>query len=200
MAQAPKHIAAAVDAGKVAQQNPDSLRRLRNMIAAARDQELTKRDLEEKLEKVSANLTELYTKLLPDLMDEVGVKELTLEAEGNEPGVEVSLEPFYAANIAAKWPEEKRKAAFDWLDENGHGDLIKTSVVVTFPREDRKEALKFSKQVKKLGFTHSLEEGVHFKTLTSWLKEQYTNQKKLPPLETFGATVGRVVKLTTKKE
>jgi hypothetical protein len=139
----------------------------------------------------------MYFKRLPDLMGELGINVVSLEADGNVPAVEAKAAPFYAANIAVGWPEEKRRAAFDWLDGNGHGDLIKTEVTVSFRREDRDEAVKFLKVAKDYG-RPEIKEAVHHGTLTAWLREQVEDQHYIPPLDVLGGTVARSVKLKVK--
>jgi hypothetical protein len=49
----------------------------------------------------------------------------------------VKAENYYKANIAAEWEPQRRAEAFGWLDANGHGDLIRTDVTLSFAREDR---------------------------------------------------------------
>jgi hypothetical protein len=109
---------------------PPSLDGLRNLASRARSLEQEKADLEERLKATNKELNELYFRTLPDVMDEAGVGSIALPADGNNPPVELKAQPYYAANIAAGWPQERRQAAFDWLDQHGHGDLIKTEVTV----------------------------------------------------------------------
>jgi len=179
----------------------DSLRRLRELVADARDLEQRKKQLEEQLKEVSRKLNGddgLYFKKLPDMMDEIGVQVITLAAEGNMPAVTASVGPFYAANIGVKWPDQRREAALAWLDDNGHGDLIKTEVTLSFKREDREAARAFVTEARKYG-TPVIEETVHHGTLTAWLREQVEEIGYVPPLDIIGGTVARSVKLKTVK-
>lgn len=178
--------------------NKDKVDKLRAMVTQARDLELQKADLEERIKDLSAQLEQLYWQDLPELMGEAGVSVMTLEATANHPEIEAKAQPFYAANIAASWPEEKRKAAFSWLDTNDHGDLIKTDVVVAFPRDQRTKALKFFESVSKKFKGAMVKENVHHTTLTAWLREQIENGESVP-LDIIGGTVTRVVKLKEKK-
>lgn len=178
----------------------DRLNQLRDLVAETRDLEQRKAQLEEELKNINKQLTGdggLYFKKLPDLMGEVGITVITLDADGNNPAVEAKAGPFYAANIAAGWPPEKRKAAFDWLDGNGHGDLIKTEVTVLFRREERDDAVAFAELAKQYG-TPEIKEAVAWNTLTSWLKEQVEDHHYIPPLDLIGGTVARSVKLKVK--
>lgn len=182
------------------QASEDKLQKLRKAVAEVRDLEKVKADQEEALKATNVALYEQYFKHLPDLLDGVGVPSIELAPEGNMPGVVAKVEPYYKANISADWEPEKRQDAFTWLDTNGHGDLIKTEVIVSFNRDMRGDALKFAEEQRAAGYSVTTKENVPWATLTSWLKEMVEKHKIMPPLETLGATVGRVVKLKPTKD
>jgi hypothetical protein len=187
-------VIAALNAAPLVQ-SQDKLDLLRQAVARCRDLELAKKDQEQALKETNKKLQEEYFQNLPVLMEQAGVAEIVLEAEGNNPPVKAKSDPYYRANIAADWPEEQRALAFKWLDDNGHGDLIKTDLTISFPREQRSKAIELQKFLTSKGFTVSVGQVVHWATLTSWLKEMIEKHKIIPPLETLGATVGQVVKL-----
>lgn len=195
----PAALAAAIAAGPPAGASEDRLEALRGMVRRARDLEERKAELAEELRLVGEELERLYFTDVPDLMDEVGVDRVGLQAEGNHGATDATAQPFYSANIAASWPEERRRAAFSWLEGNGHGDLIKTEVVVKFPREARARAIKFAAQAEKSGLSPVVRESVHSQTLTAWLKEQVEQHGEMPPLDVVGGFVGRVVRLKERK-
>lgn len=200
MAKIPDEILAAM-AANPSIPNPDRLEDLRKLVARARDLELTKKELEERLEEVKSALygrEGLYHKLMPEMMDDIGVAKIALAAEGNLPAVEAKTQPFYAASIPTGWPAEQRQDAFDYLDSTGHGDLIKTEVTLAFPREQRARALEFVKLAKKFG-SPDMKENVHHMTLTAWLREQVEIKRVIPDLEKIGGTIARIVKLKTLK-
>jgi hypothetical protein len=179
----------------------DKLRKIREAAEVARQFELDIQDLEARLAQQKANLHRLYSETLPDLMDEAQVDNIGLPAKGNLPAVDLTLEPFYRANIAASWSDEKRQAAFDALTNLGHEDLIKTSLQVDFSRTERQQAMKVYRMLKEQFDLHpALRENVHFQTLTAWLREQWEAHKPLPPLDVIGATVGRVAKFKERRE
>jgi soluble cytochrome b562 len=174
------------------------LKALRDAVAEVRELEKVKADLEERLKATNIELQDFYFKKLVTLLDEAGVTEIILTAEGNMPEVKATAKPFYRANISSDWPDDKRRAAFDWLDQNGHGDLIKTEVNVVFNREQRSDALKFAEEQRQTGKTVIPKENIPWATLTAWLKEMVEKKGIMPPLETIGGTVGRVVALKPK--
>jgi hypothetical protein len=177
----------------------DKLDQLRELVAQARDIESEIEHLEEQLKIANKKSFELCHDKLPKLMDEAGLPSITLAAEGNHPEVVATASPFYAASIAAKWPEEKRRKAMEWLDNNGFGDLIKTRVEANFPRETLAKARKFAQEASKAGATTDIKESVHSGTLSAWLREQVEEKGYIPPLELIGGVIGRVVNLKVKR-
>jgi hypothetical protein len=125
-------------------------------------------------------------------MDKAGIPNVTID-DGHSVYT-VSVKTSYNANIAATWDNERRKAAFDWLDRNGHGSLIKTEVVTNFPRDERDEVANFIGYLDREGHSYLKREGVHAGTLSSWLREMITSGRT-PPLDVIGGYVERVAKI-----
>lgn len=179
----------------------DGLSRLREAVASARDLERTIGDLTERLSDRKRQLNEIRQKTLPDLFQEVGVKSVVLEPSGNLPAYEAEVRPYFSANIAADWDEERRERAFAWLSEQGEGDMIKTIYTVELGRGTSKMQKALSAALRKLKVAFSARKGVPHTTLTAWLRERYKKGEPLSPpeLETIGATVGVVATLKEKK-
>lgn len=176
----------------------DKLLQLKEMVSEARGLEADKERYEEQIHEINKRLNALYYTDLPELMDSTGVPSIVIGAEGNHPAVEAKASNFYRANIAADWEPEKRQEAFNYLDELGSGDLIKTAVTVFFPRDSRRKTLDFIETVKKLGFAPIVRMEVHHKTLTVWLQEQVEKYHRVPNVDIIGGVIGRVVKLKEK--
>ena len=160
----------------------DRLDALREVVEEKLELDQKKEELERELTKVDARLLELKRERIPEVMDGIGPS-ITLNAEGNHPEVTVKVAPYYNCNIAAGWDDDRKAKAFEWLEKNGHGELIKTEVGVAFPREDRKEAVKFAKAAEKMGLNPVVRATVHFMTMTAWLREQVEDHNRIPPLE-----------------
>lgn len=170
-------------------QGEDLLLRIKRKAQSLRDKKYEIKNIEERLEAAKTELRYMQREELPDLMAQAGVPKLTIEAEGNVPAFEIKVRPFARASIAASWPNEKREQAFDWLDTHGHGDLIKTEVVVELPKEARTNALELIGKLRSLGFEPQVSEAVHHGTLTKWLKEMI-KRGEMVPLDILGAEVG----------
>jgi hypothetical protein len=178
-----------------AQPSEGQLENIRRLATLARQFEKDITDLEERLSQTKRNLIRLTTETIPQAMDEAGIDRIGLPASGNLPAVDLTITPHYSANIWASWPPEKRKAAFDALTELGHGDLIKTEITTTFRRDQRDEALSLQRHlIDTYNLNPTLQESVHSKTLTAWLREQYERGNPLPPLDVIGAFIGRIAK------
>lgn len=200
MTNAPDFMADAVKAQPSPTASEDALKALRKKLAATRDDILELQDLEEKAKTVKARITKAKTVELPDTMEELRINSIGLEAEGNLPAFEVTSKPFYNANIAADWPPEKKLAAFNYLEDNGSVDLIRTEVSIAFTKEQRTQAKALVERLRKEGFEVQVKQGVHPQTLTAWLKEQIEVRKFTPKLDIIGGFVGRVVDIKPVKQ
>jgi hypothetical protein len=168
----------------------DRLERLRRACVALRDAEALVSDLKERLEAATSELNALKTETVPGLMLECGTSQFVLDPEGNYPPIEIKTRDDIRASIAASWPEDRRRAAFAYLDESGAGDLIKTDIVVRFPREMRVAALELGRELNERGLEIDIKESVHHGTLSSWLKE-VVKAGAMIPLDVIGGYVGK---------
>jgi hypothetical protein len=119
---------------------------------------------------------------LPEALDEAGVSKFTLSD-----GSTVSVSPYYSASI----PADRKAEAFQWLDRNGFGDLIKTEVVTRFGRGEIDQARELSRNLKDQGYEAENKDSVHAQTLKAFIREQIESGGVAVPLDLFGAYVGR---------
>lgn len=78
-----------------------------------------KDDLEKQLKAVNAEITELSTQVIPDLMEQLEVPKITIDGIGT-----LFKRPEVYAYVLA----ERREDFHTWLREHGHGDLVKETV------------------------------------------------------------------------
>lgn len=143
----------------------------------------------------------LLNEQMPSMMDDMKVPSIVIS------DYKLDCTTYYKANIAADDPEEKRSAAFAWVEAAGGGDIINNVVTVAFPKEMADEAILFSEEIKKRFDNRKdeikiqLDKKVPWNRLTSWLKDfvetpPKRGETKLPvPLELLNATIGRLVKI-----
>lgn len=122
-------------------------------------------------EQVVADLKTQYTLLrcetLPEAMKQVGLSEFTLAN-----GAKVSIKEEYSVSIA----NANKPAAFGWLRKNGHGDIIKNDVTLSFGMgedEGKDKAIDFAEEH---DYSYAAKEAVHAGTLKAWAKKQFELQ------------------------
>lgn len=143
--------------------------------------------LTERLNNAKETLRDIKERQLPEKMAEVGFSEIKLNN-----GVKIVIEDFYNAHISKANSEE----AFDWLEKNGFGDIIKHEVGVKFGKDQSIDAESVYDNLRAMGFTPYNNKGVHPSTLKAWVKEQIQNGNGDIPNETFGLFIGSRAKIS----
>ena len=144
---------------------------------------------EEQLKKLQEAESLLSEQTIPNLMQQAGISLLKL-ADGSS----VEVKPFYSARI----PSTKVEEAFDWLRQNGFGDLIKNNVTLTFGRSEDQDAKSLVDELKKKGHNVTQTEKVEPMTLKAFVKEQIQMGRTVPA-DLFGVYVANKTKITTKE-
>lgn len=183
--------AAAADAKQAP--SPDMLVKVKEHVKKVRDLSVEIESRDERTSELKTERYQMLSKTLPDMFTELGIKTLELEPEGNLPAFVARSAPFYKANIAADWPDEKRDASFEWLRKNKLGDLIKTEFVIELGRGTAKQQKELKAALKKLKIPFEVYEGVSHSTLTAVFKDMVEREGKVPPLDVLGASMGTVV-------
>jgi len=159
----------------------DQVERLENL-----NQEV-KKD-EEDLKQKKKNLEHLSGEVIPTMMSEMGLSHLKLMD-----GSSVDVKPNYSANITIA----NREAAFNWLRNNGLGDIIKNEILVSFgPNEDNKAA-DYAALAQERGFQPTQKLKVEPMTLKALVRERIESGKEMPT-ELFNVFVGN--KTTIKRK
>jgi hypothetical protein len=139
------------------------------------------------LKQKKQDLNKLANQDLPDLMQELNVKDFTLNN-----GAKVSVEdvisgsvPSTSAIMKAKGEDKeellsRQQQCFSWLRENGGADLIKSNVEVQFGRNEDKLCNEFVKELDTKQLYYKRATGVHPQTVTSFLKEMIAEGKNIP--------------------
>ena len=135
---------------------------------------------EEKLSDTKAQLRNVSESVIPDLLDEAGVSEIKLDT-----GEKVTVRPFYTG-------EANGQEQFDWLEANGHGDIISNQVIVDLGKGVMPGvADTVLKLLDEAGYTTAVnKQGVHFQTMRGWVREQVENGEETP-MSLFKIYIGR---------
>jgi len=146
--------------------------------------------LDDHIKTLKETESTLSEQTIPDLMHRAGVSLIKLKD-----GSSVEVKPFYSARI----PVSRTEEAFTWLRDNGHGDLIKNNVLLTFGRTQDNEAKSLVADLREKGHNVKQTEKVEPMTLKAFVKEQIQEGKDVPS-EVFGVYVANKTKIITKEE
>jgi hypothetical protein len=134
------------------------------------------KDLEDEIANAEASVKKLKEKAnilsqfeIPQMMEEMNITKLKLKD-----GETVEVSNFYSASIV------DQDAAFQWLRENGRGDIIKNDITVTFGRGEDNKAAQYAVLAKGQGYEPVQKVGVHPQTLKGVVRECNESGVELP--------------------
>ena len=143
---------------------------------------------EEALKKYKEQARILSEEDIPQFLAEKGLQSVTLD-NGTEVKVFEDIKP----GVLVK----NREYVYGWLRDQGHGDLIKNNVAVTFGMGEDAEAAKLKTAIQDLGMACTVKEDVHYQTMKAFVSEQHKKGVSLP--DEFGVHVANKTKLVQKK-
>jgi len=143
---------------------------------------------EDNMKNTKKELEHLSGEVIPTMMAEMGLSHLKLMD-----GSSVDVKPFYSATIT-KANQEK---AFNWLRNNGLGDIIKNEISVSFGRNEENKAADYAVLAQERGFQPTQKLKVEPMTLKALVRERIEAGKELPT-ELFNVFVGN--KTTIKRK
>ena len=142
---------------------------------------------EELLKQKKKNSEHLSGEIIPTMMAEMGLSHLKLMD-----GSSVDVKPNYSASISIA----NREKAFNWLRENGLGDIIKNEISVSFGRNEDNKAADYAALAEERGFQPTQKLKVEPMTLKALVRERLEAGKSMPT-EIFNVFVGN--KTTIKR-
>lgn len=171
----------------------ETLKSISALAKAQFDQAVRVADLQDQLKTANELLTKISTIDLPEAMRAAG-----MESFKTTDGLEINVKGEVKVGI----PDTRKEEAYKWLRDNGYGGLIKADVDVTFGRDEVKKADKLIEQLTKKGYSVTFNQGVHYQTLRSFVKERMEDtESKTPfPLDLFGAFPYTVATVKPTKE
>ena len=143
---------------------------------------------EENIKNTKKQLEHLSGEVIPTMMSEMGLSHLKLMD-----GSSVDVKPHYSANITVA----NKEAAFNWLRNNGLGDIIKNEILVSFGRNEDNKAADYANLAKSHGFEPTQKLKVEPMTLKALVRERLEAGKEMPT-ELFNVFVGN--KTTIKRK
>ena len=131
---------------------------------------------EEKLKELKKKRDHISGEVIPTMMAEMGLAELKLHD-----GSHLKVSTSYRATIT----EANKESAFNWLRENGLGDIIKNEISVSFGRNEDNKAADYAELAKSNGFQPTQKMKVEPMTLKALVRERIEAGKEMPT-EIFG--------------
>jgi len=157
------------------------------------DQVVKLRNLEDQIKMVEDNLKSLKKQqevlsgeVIPTMMTEMNISTMKL-ADGSA----IEVKPVYGASI----PADKKEEAFNWLRENGLGDLIKNEVTVSFGRNEDNKAAEYAVLAQGQGYQPTQKLKVEPMTLKALVRERIESGKDMPS-DLFNVFAGNRTKIT----
>ena len=166
----------------------DSTKTLSDEVIKLRNLEDQVKASEEHTKTLKEKARELSQIVIPQMMKEMNITKLKLKD-----GASIEVKPFYGAHI----PANKQEEAFNWLRNNGLGDIIKNDVTVTFGRGEDNKAMAYATLAKGQGYEPVQKIGVHAQTLKAVVRERTESGQEMPA-DLFNPFVGNQTKITRR--
>ena len=144
---------------------------------------------EESLKEQKKQKDHVSMEVIPTLMSEMGLAELKLVD-----GSVVTVKPNYSASITVA----NREAAFNWLRNNGLGDIIKNEISVSFGRNEDNKAADYASLAQERGYQPTQKLKVEPMTLKALVRERIEAGKEMPT-ELFNVFVGNQTTIKRKQ-
>ena len=143
---------------------------------------------EEYLKQRKQELEQISGEAIPTMLSEMGLSYLKL-ADGSS----VEVKTNYSATIT----QANKEKAFNWLRDNGLGDIIKNEMTVSFGRNEDNKAAAYAELAKGQGYQPTQKLKVEPMTLKALVRERIEAGKEMPT-EIFNIFVGN--KTTIKRK
>jgi len=145
---------------------------------------------EEHVDNLKKMADDISSRVIPELLAEQGLSSLKL-ADGSS----VTVKREYRCTLPKE--DERRQSAYNWLRENGLGDIIKNNVSVTFGRGEDDKAQRLLDLAASNGFEPNQKSDVAWNTLTALFQERVESGLDMPS-EVFSTWIKDTTKITRK--
>ena len=168
--------------------NTSNIKTLSDEVLKLRAMEDQLKTMEEALKNKKKEIDRISGEVIPTMLSEMGLSQLKL-ADGSA----VDVKPFYSASISA----QNKDKAYQWLRNNGLGDIIKNEISVSFGRNEDNKAANYAELAKSNGFQPTQKLKVEPMTLKALVRERIEAGKEMPT-EIFNIFIGN--KTTIKRK
>ena len=154
----------------------DNIQSLAKQVKSLESIDTDIKKIEEQLKEKKKEFERLSGEVIPTMLSEMGLSELRLQD-----GSSIKVSTSYKAHIS----ETNKDAAFNWLRQNGLGDIIKNEISVSFGRNEDNKAADYAELAKSQGLQPTQKMKVEPMTLKALVRERIEAGKEMPT-ELFG--------------
>ena len=166
----------------------DSAKKLSDKVIELKDLEDEILNAEASIKKLKEKALQLSAVEIPAMMDEMQITKLKLKD-----GESVEIKKIYGASI----PVDQKEEAFQWLRNNGLGDLIKNEITVTFGMGEDNKAVSYADLARGHGFEPTQKVGVSPMSLKAMVRERLESGQDVPA-DLFKPFAGNQTKITRR--
>ena len=148
-------------------------------------------ELEDKLKAKKAEADAISSRVIPELLQEQGLQEIKLSD-----GSKVSVKKEFRATLPKD--DLRRESAYQWLRDQGLGDIIKNNVTVSFGRGEDNKAQQLLDLAVANGFQPQQKSDVAWNTLTALYEERVKAGLDMPS-DVFSLWIKDKTKISRKK-
>ena len=159
-----------------AMKRTDNIQSLADQVERLENFDFSIKNTEEQLKELKKRRDHVSGEVIPTMMSEMGLAELKLHD-----GSHLKVSTTYRATIT----EANKETAFNWLRNNGLGDIIKNEISVSFGRNEDNKAADYAELAKGQGFQPTQKMKVEPMTLKALVRERIEAGKEMPT-EIFG--------------
>ena len=146
--------------------------------------------IEDQLKKKKDEHDHISSKVIPELLAEQGLSEIKL-ADGSK----VSVKKEYRCTLPKD--ESRRAQCYQWLRDQGLGDIIKNNIFVTFGKGEDDKAKHLLDLAQTNGYEPQQKSDVAWMTLTALFRERIESGLDMPS-DVFSTWIKDKTKITRK--
>ena len=147
--------------------------------------------MEETIKINKEALRKLSGEVIPAKMSELGMTATEMNDGSKEQVVEDK-------NVSNTKDPQRSQACYEWLEDNGLGDIIKNQVGMSFGKGEGDKAKALEEKIKEMNLIPEVKVSVHPSTLKATVKKLHEEGKSVPD-NLFSLFIGQKTKITKKK-
>lgn len=151
--------------------------RLRSLVSRMGEADRSVERLESELKTAEAHARHLREVEIPEAMRELGT-DLYRLPDGTVLSIENQVKAYITTG--AEDTVDNRPAAYEWLEQNGHGGLIKRTILVPFNKDEEAAATELRSRLSKEFSGVRQDVSIHAQTLTAWARRRLEAGEEVP--------------------